>query len=189
MAADLFLPACTEPGVRGFPPIDPGEPVPDDPGEFVAGQSRHGAARSDRAGPRTGIAWQRPRAGVALPAHAPRAGPLDRLVEAYFFGGIDNSSFSRLFGSFCPVEVLDERVAKLDELGRHRVTTARPRFEHVEQDVSLARAKIYESGGADRIEAMPKIRRFHVLHPSQQGLARVPGEGHLAFAERDRDSV
>jgi hypothetical protein len=99
------------------------------------------------------------------------------------------SRLSRLFGSFCPVEVLDERVAKLDELVRHRVTTARPRFEHVEQDVSLARAEIYESGGADRIEGMPKIRRFHVLHPSQQGVARVPGEGHLAFAERDRDSV
>src|SRR3954462_5440665 len=38
---------------------------------------------------------------VALPSHAPGAGPLDRLVEICFFGGFDSSSFSRLFGSFC----------------------------------------------------------------------------------------
>jgi hypothetical protein len=94
-----------------------------------------------------------------------------------------------LLGSLCSVESLDERVAEFDELGGHRVVFARPVFEHLEQDVALVWAKLYGSGGVDRKEGLPNVRRVDVLHPARQGFACFPAEDHLAVAERNRDVV
>jgi hypothetical protein len=85
-----------------------------------------------------------------------------------------------------------ECVAQVVEFGRDRfgLVVERPFVEQAEEGGSLGGVEFDGSGGADGVEHGAEARGvLYVLQPCDERLPRVPGEGDVAAAERDRDAV